>query len=92
MQVVLWIFALFSVTYAVHSPLFTEFEWKYFDYVWKSQEHKNYYMRNGLYAPKNLTPIDVDRTIGKESSFYTLHANIIYSNSRHVEEMNYYYF
>jgi len=49
---------------ASYSPLKTEYEWKYFDYTWKSAEHRNLYVRSGRYDPKAMVPIDVDRSEG----------------------------
>lgn len=63
-----WTALLLSVAVVVsanyYSPLKTEFEWKYFDYVWKSPAHEKYYIENGLYNPKAMSPIDVDRSMG----------------------------
>lgn len=66
-----WIILILSA--AVHanyyspsySPLKTDYEWKYFDYVWKSQAHKNWSIENGAYDQKAITSIDVDKSIGK---------------------------
>lgn len=52
------------VVQARYSPLKTEYQWKYFDYVWKSPDHRDYYVRNGLYDPAAMAPIDVDRSMG----------------------------
>lgn len=62
----LLIILLLSTTfiYAKYSPLKTEYDWKYFDYVWKSPAHKKSYIDNGAYDPKAITPIDVDRSLG----------------------------
>ncbi|XP_058808623.1 uncharacterized protein LOC131674122 [Phymastichus coffea] len=69
MRFVLCIFALVGVASAyynsVHqySPLTTEYEWTYFDYLWDSQHEKIHYVRWGLYNYTKMTPIDVERSI-----------------------------
>ena len=66
MQVVFCFFLLFGLAYAAGpSPLRTEFEWKYFDYAWKSADQKNRFIKSGNYDFRNMTPIDVDRSAGK---------------------------
>ncbi|KAL7295147.1 hypothetical protein TKK_0011455 [Trichogramma kaykai] len=45
---------------AKQDKLRTIYEWKYLDYEWQSKEQKDFYVKNGLYDPRNMTPIDVD--------------------------------
>ena len=66
MRRVLWFFAIICLAFANRrSPLVTEYQWKYFDYVWDAPGQRESYIRQGLYDPRNMTPIDVDRSLGK---------------------------
>ncbi|KAJ8687624.1 hypothetical protein QAD02_023420 [Eretmocerus hayati] len=69
MQCLLWIFPIIAYIGAATPPprnksalLKTEFEWKYFDYLWESEEQKNEYISKNLYKPEAMLPIDVDRS------------------------------
>ncbi|KAJ8688168.1 hypothetical protein QAD02_023963 [Eretmocerus hayati] len=73
MSKVLFLLSLLSLACATHvtwtTPkpsqkpnLVTEFEWKYFDYDWLSPHMKDYYIKQGLYNPKAILSIDVDRS------------------------------
>ncbi|KAJ8687631.1 hypothetical protein QAD02_023425 [Eretmocerus hayati] len=44
------------------SPLVSEYEWKYLDYLWLSPEQKLTYKNQGLYKRQAMVPIDVDRS------------------------------
>ena len=77
MQGVLYFFLLFSLTCATEpSTLRTEFEWKYFDYAWKSQEQKNQFIKTGKYDFKKIIQIDVDQSAGNFFFFFFIKINI----------------
>ncbi|CAB0041421.1 unnamed protein product [Trichogramma brassicae] len=62
MQGFIWLLLGAHVTNSARALLITRFAWKYLDYNWDSQQRKNYFVQNGLYDYRNLTPIDVDQS------------------------------
>lgn len=48
-----------------HQLLHTLFEWKYIDFDWLMPRTREEYIRRGDYNFSNITPIDVDLSIGK---------------------------
>ncbi|XP_014229901.1 major royal jelly protein 1-like [Trichogramma pretiosum] len=62
MQGFIWLLLGAHVTSSARALLITQFAWKYLDYNWDSQQRKNYFVQNGLYDYRNLTPIDVDQS------------------------------
>lgn len=48
----------------VFAALRVQHEWKYFDFTWKSPEHKQNAINSGNYTPANIFSIDVDRDRG----------------------------
>lgn len=61
-----FIVCFISVTIAVKGKnLDTIHQWKYFDYLWNSREHKSEYINNGDYNHTSIVAIDVDVAEGK---------------------------
>jgi hypothetical protein len=65
MLIIGWTFSLIVVVFSVNSKLKTEYEWKYFDYAWLSEEQRNLFLLNGRYDPTKMVSIDVDQASGK---------------------------
>ena len=71
MQIFLFLFVIYNIRVVQSaSELITEYEWKYFDYEWKSWEQRDWYIKYGLYNPQNMIPIDVERYLGMHLKVY----------------------
>ena len=65
-----YIYVFFIIASVYSSPdkkskVKTLYKWRYFDYDWQSPMQRNEFIRTGRYDYRNMTPIDVDISQGK---------------------------